>query len=86
MMFGDMLGSERGALGRHTRDLTAEARVGRLEPVCCREQEVSRVIDILLRQTKNYAGRIGTAGVWKTSIAEGLAQRVAAEPVPLALR
>jgi ATP-dependent Clp protease ATP-binding subunit ClpA len=75
-----------GALARFTRDLTADARAGRLEPVRCRENEVSRVIDILLRHGKNNPTLVGPAGVGKTAIAEGLAQRIAAENVPLVLR
>jgi ATP-dependent Clp protease ATP-binding subunit ClpA len=75
-----------GALARFTRDLTADARAGRLEPVRCREHEVSRVIDILLRHGKNNPTLVGPAGVGKTAIAEGLAQRIAADAVPLTLR
>jgi ATP-dependent Clp protease ATP-binding subunit ClpA len=75
-----------GALARFTRDLTADARAGRLEPVRCRENEVSRVIDILLRHGKNNPTLVGPAGVGKTAIAEGLAQRIASQAVPLVLR
>jgi ATP-dependent Clp protease ATP-binding subunit ClpA len=75
-----------GVLGRYTRDLTADARRGRLEPVRCRHEEISRVIDILLRQGKNNPALVGPAGVGKTAIAEGLAQRIAAGQVPLAIR
>ncbi|HTE45986.1 MAG TPA: AAA family ATPase, partial [Gemmatimonadaceae bacterium] len=87
-MIGDLLRNDSagGALGRFTRDLTADARAGRLEPVRCREPEVSRIIDILLRHGKNNPTLVGPAGVGKTAIAEGLAQRVAAESVPLILR
>ncbi len=87
-MIGDYLrnDSSGGALARFTRDLTADARAGRLEPVRCRDQEVSRVIDILLRHGKNNPTLVGPAGVGKTAIAEGLAQRIAAEHVPLVLR
>jgi ATP-dependent Clp protease ATP-binding subunit ClpC len=87
-MIGDYLRNESsgGVLARFTRDLTADARAGRLEPVRCREQEVSRVIDILLRHGKNNPTLVGPAGVGKTAIAEGLAQRVAAEQVPIVLR
>ncbi len=73
-------------LGRFTRDLTAEARAGRLEPVRCRDREVARLIDILLRHGKNNPTLVGPAGVGKTAIAEGFAQRIAAGDVPLALR
>ncbi len=75
-----------GALSRFTRDLTADARANRLEPVRCREQEVSRVIDILLRHGKNNPTLVGPAGVGKTAIAEGLAQRIATGIVPVVLR
>ena len=87
-MIGDLLRNDAagGALARFTRDLTADARAGRLEPVRCREQEVSRVIDILLRHGKNNPTLVGPAGVGKTAIAEGLAQRIAAENVPLVMR
>jgi ATP-dependent Clp protease ATP-binding subunit ClpA len=87
-MIGEYLRNESagGTLARFTRDLTADARAGRLEPVRCRDNEVSRVIDILLRHGKNNPTLVGPAGVGKTAIAEGLAQRVAAEKVPLVLR
>jgi ATP-dependent Clp protease ATP-binding subunit ClpA len=87
-MIGDYLRTESagGTLARFTRDLTADARAGRLEPVRCRDGEVSRVIDILLRHGKNNPTLVGPAGVGKTAIAEGLAQRIAAENVPLTLR
>jgi ATP-dependent Clp protease ATP-binding subunit ClpA len=86
-MIGDLLRNDSGGvLGRFTRDLTADARAGRLEPVRCREPEVSRIIDILLRHGKNNPTLVGPAGVGKTAIAEGLAQRIAAQSVPLILR
>src|SRR3954454_3658349 len=87
-MIGDLLRNEtaNGTLGRFTRDLTADARAGRLEPVRCRTHEVSRGIDLLLRHGKNNPTLVGPAGVGKTAIAEGLAQRIAAEKVPLTLR
>jgi ATP-dependent Clp protease ATP-binding subunit ClpC len=75
-----------GALGRFARDLTREARAGRLEPVRCRDDEVARLVDILLRQGKNNAALVGPAGVGKTAIAEALAQRVADGHMPLVLR
>src|SRR5881394_505346 len=87
-MIGEYLRNEAagGALLRFTRDLTADARAGRLEPVRCREDEVSRIIDILLRHGKNNPTLVGPAGVGKTAVAEGLAQRIAAESVPLVMR
>ena len=75
-----------GALARFARDLNADARAGRLEVVRARDGEISRVIDILLRQGKNNPALVGPAGVGKTAIAEGLATRLAAGEVPLSLR
>jgi len=75
-----------GELARFTRDLTAEARAGRLEPVRCRADEIARVIDILLRHGKNNPVLVGPAGVGKTAIADGFAQRIASGDVPLVLR
>ncbi|MDQ3996825.1 MAG: AAA family ATPase [Gemmatimonadota bacterium] len=85
-MIESFLGGEDNALGRFTRDLTHEARVGKLEPVRSRDEEIARVVDILLRHGKNNPALVGPAGVGKTAIVEGLAQRVAAGGVPLALR
>ena len=81
-----MLRSSSDTLARFTRDLTAEARANRLEPVRCRDNEISRVIDILLRHGKNNPALVGAAGTGKTAIAEGFAQRIAAGMVPFALR
>jgi ATP-dependent Clp protease ATP-binding subunit ClpA len=67
-------------------DMTAQARRGDLEPVRCRDAEIARVIDILLRQQKNNAALVGKAGVGKTAIVEGLAQRIASGNVPPALK
>src|ERR1041385_6973218 len=66
--------------------LTAQARRGDLEPVRCRDAEIARVVDILLRQSKNNPALIGKAGVGKTAIVEGLAQRIAAGDVSPALK
>jgi ATP-dependent Clp protease ATP-binding subunit ClpA len=85
-VIGDILRADGDALERFTRDLTADARAGRLEPVRCRDAEVDRVIDILLRHGKNNPTLVGPAGVGKTAIAEGLAQRIAEGRVPLVLR
>ena len=81
-----MLRSSADSLSRFTRDLTTEARAGRLEPVRCRDNEIARVIDILLRHGKNNPALVGAAGTGKTAIAEGFAQRIAAGKVPFALR
>src|SRR2546427_7053383 len=67
-------------------NLTTQARRGDLEPVRCRDAEIARVVDILLRQSKNNPALVGKAGVGKTAIAEGLAQRIAAGDVPPALK
>ena len=71
-----------GALRAFGRDLTALAERGELDPVIGRENEISRVIQILCRRTKNNPVLIGEAGVGKTAILEGLAQRIAAGDVP----
>ena len=73
-------------LARVGIDLTALARRQDLEPVRCRDAEISRVIDILLRQGKNNPALVGRAGVGKTAVVEGLAQRIAAGTVPPALK
>src|SRR5918992_5852064 len=85
-MLDDILRPSEATLERFARDLTADARAGRLEPVRCRDDEIARVIDILLRHGKNNPALVGAAGVGKTAIAEGLAQRVASGDVPLVLR
>ena len=73
-------------LERVGMDLTALARRGDLEPVRCRDAEIARVVDILLRASKNNPALVGKAGVGKTAIVEGLAQRIAAGDVPPALK
>ncbi len=69
-------------LGRYSQDLTALAEKGELDPVIGREQEISRLINVLSRRTKNNPVLIGEAGVGKTAIVEGLAQRIVVEQVP----
>lgn len=69
-------------LEKYSRDLTALAREGKLDPVIGRDQEILRVMQILSRRTKNNPVLIGEAGVGKTAIVEGLAQKIAANDVP----
>ncbi len=69
-------------LAEFTRDLTAMAREGRLDPVIGREKEIARALRILTRRTKNNPVLIGEPGVGKTAIAEGLAEKIAAGDVP----
>ncbi len=74
------------ALSKYSIDLTDLAAQGKLDPVIGREAEITRVIRILCRRTKNNPVLIGETGVGKTAIAEGLAQRIASGDVPLPLR
>jgi ATP-dependent Clp protease ATP-binding subunit ClpB len=73
-------------LEKYTRDLTALARQGKLDPVIGRDEEIRRVIQVLSRRTKNNPVLIGEPGVGKTAIAEGLAQRIANGDVPSTLK
>ena len=66
----------------YTHDLTEQARSGKLEPVIGRDKEISRMIQILSRKTKNNPVLVGDAGVGKTALALGLAQRIASGDVP----
>ena len=74
------------SLEKYGRDLTELARQGKLDPVIGREMEIKRVMQILTRRTKNNPVVVGEAGVGKTAIAEGLAQKIAADDVPDSLK
>src|SRR5690606_25367220 len=74
------------ALAKYTRDITALARAGKIDPVIGRDTEIRRVMQVLARRTKNNPVLIGEPGVGKTAIVEGIGQRIAQGDVPDSLK
>ncbi|MDR3228744.1 MAG: type VI secretion system ATPase TssH [Puniceicoccales bacterium] len=74
------------ALNRYTTDLTAQAKSGKMDPILCRDDEIRQITDILMRRRQNNPILTGEAGVGKTAVVEGFAQRIASGDVPPQLK
>src|SRR5262249_48332818 len=83
---GQRPGPKKSLLDRYTTNLVEEARAGRLDPLIGRGQEISRTLQVLCRRRKNNPLYVGDAGVGKTSLAEGLALKIARGEVPEILK
>lgn len=82
---GTMTDASDTLLARYAKNMTADARNGRLDPVLCRDHEIDLMIDILCRRRKNNPVVVGEAGVGKSALIEGLALRIVAGQVPVIL-